>query len=190
MRPIVVRSALLFLLGAIAWAGCGDPLSLLPPVFENQEDTLRLYAASRTPVPLPSGFIVSQRTTVRLDQANTFDFLYDVNNAGERFFVPLAAMANTGRTNGNAGFLLTDVPFSAITVALQQGYVSSDTVHIRVGDVFYVRSAVDASCGLGIPYYAKLQVLGFDDAALAVVFRIVTNINCGYRGLELGLPKK
>jgi hypothetical protein len=190
MRPIVVRSALLLLLGATAWAGCGDPLSLLPAVFENREDTLKLYAASRTPVPFPSGFIISQRTPVRLDQASSFDFLYDVNPAGERIFVPLAALANTGRTSGNPGFLFTDSPFDAITVAVQQGYVSADTVAIRVGDVFYVRSAVDASCGLGIPYYAKLQVLGFDDTAFSVVFRMVANINCGYRGLELGLPKK
>jgi hypothetical protein len=190
MRPIVVRFALLLLLGAIAWAGCGDPLSLLPAVFANREDTLKLYAASRTPVVFPSGFLVGQISPVRLDQVSSFDFLYDVNAAGERFFVPLAALANTGRTNGNPGFLLTATPFDSITVALQQGYVSADTVAIRVGDVYYVRSVVDPNCGLGIPYYAKLQVLGFDDAAFSVVFRLVANVNCGYRGLELGLPKK
>jgi len=43
---------------------------------------------------------------------------------------------------------------------------------------------------LGIPYYAKMQVLFIDDAARAIRFRILTDINCGYRGLQPGLPTK
>jgi len=190
MRPTVFRSALLLLLGALAWAGCGDPLSLLPAVFENRVDTLAMYAASGTAVTLPSGFLIAQRVPVRLDQVNNFDFLYDVTPSGEHVFLPIAALVSTGRTTGNPGFQLTSDDFDAITVALQQGYVSTDTVRIAAGQVYFARSAVDPSCGLGIPYYAKLQVLGFDDSARKVAFRILANINCGYRGLEVGLPKK
>lgn len=190
MRPTLFRSALLFLLGTPAVAGCGDPLSLLPAVFENRVDTLSMYAASGTAVSLPSGFLIAQRVPVRLDQVNNFDFLYDVTPAGEHIFLPIAALVSTGRTTGNPGFLISSEEFDSISVALQQGYVSADTVRLSPGQVYFVRSAVDPSCSLGIPYYAKLQVLGFEDSTRKVAFRILANVNCGYRGLEVGLPKK
>lgn len=190
MRPIVFRSALLLLLGAVAWAGCGDPLSLLPAAFENRVDTLAMYSASGTAVTLPSGFLISARSAVRLDQVSSFDFLYEVTPGGEHLFLPFAALVNTGRTTGNPGFQLTTSAFDSITVGLQQGYVSADTVRLSAGQVYYARSAVDPNCGIGIPYYAKLQVLGFNDSTRKVSFRILANVNCGYRGLEVGLPKK
>lgn len=190
MRPTAFRSALLLLLGAGAWAGCGDPLSLLPAAFPNVVDTTSIYAASGTPVTQPSGYVIAQRSPARLDQVSTFDFLYDITPAGEHIFLPLAALVNTGRASGNPGFLLATQPFDSITIALQQGYVTADTVPLALGEVLYVRSAVDPNCGLGIPYYAKLQVLGFDDSARKVTFQVLANVNCGYRGLELGLPKK
>jgi hypothetical protein len=191
MRQTVSRSVLLLLLGAAAAAGCGDPLSLLPPVFENRVDTVSLWAASRTPVTDPSGFIISQRSAVRLDQVSSFDFFYDVSPAGEHFFLPLAAVVNTGRTAGNPGFREeTAIAFDAITLAPQENYVSQDTVRFRVGDIFYARSQVESSCGLGIPYYSKLQILAIDNSEFKVRFKILANINCGYRSLEIGLPKK
>jgi len=190
MRPIVFRSAFLLLLGATAWAGCGDPLSLLPATIENKVDTTELFATSRTPVFDPSGFIISSISRVRLDQVNTFDFLYDVNPAGDHFFLPLAALINTGKTTGNSGFKPGDQSFDAITLAPQSDYVSSDTVFFRLGDVFYARSQVESSCSLGIPYYAKLQILAINDSAHTVKFRILANINCGYRSLAVGLPTK
>jgi hypothetical protein len=46
------------------------------------------------------------------------------------------------------------------------------------------------SCAFGTPYYAKMQVLALDDSARAVRFQILNNINCGYRGLTVGLPTR
>jgi len=192
MRPTVVRFVLLLLLGVFAWSGCGDPLSLLPPSFENRVDsTAVLYAASRSPVVKPSGWSIISRSAVRLDQVSSFDFLYDVTPGGEHIFVPFAALVKTGRTTGNSGFREElNIPFDSITIAPQTDYVSADTVRFRVGEVYYVRSSIDGSCSLGIPYYAKLQVLALDDSAMKVSFRILANINCGYRSLEPGLPTK
>lgn len=191
MRLTVFRTLVPLLVGAAALAGCGDPLSLLPPRFENKVDTTALWAASGTPVTKPSGFVISQGLRVRMDQVSNFDFYYDIDPHGERFFIPLAAVVNTGRTTGNPGFRQEfDLPFEQITIAPQTDYVSQDTVRFRVGDVFYVRSQVDASCGLGIPFYSKIQVLSVDDVERAVSFQILINANCGYRSLEIGLPKK
>src|ERR1043166_4806171 len=190
MRLTVLRSAFLLLLGVTAWAGCGNELSLLPATIENQVDTTSLFATSLTPVTAPSGFQISSKTRVRLDQVNTFDFLYDVNAIGDHYFLPLAALVNTGKTTGNAGFRLASTPFDSITIAPQSDYVSSDTVFFRLGDVLFARSGVESTCTLGIPYYAKLQILAIDDSAHRVKFQVLINSNCGYRGLAVGLPTK
>src|SRR5262245_60845754 len=190
MRSTVLRSAFLLLLGATAWAGCGDPLSLLPATVDNTVDTTFLFATSLTPVTEPSGFQISSKQVVRLDQVNTFDFLYDVNPAGEHFFLPLAALINTGKTSGNAGFRISTTPFDSLTTAPQTDYVSNDTVFFRLGDVFTIRSQVESSCTLGIPYYGKLQILAVDDSAHRVKLQVLVNTNCGYRSLAVGLPTK
>jgi hypothetical protein len=49
-----------------------------------------------------------------------------------------------------------------------------------------VRSRV--TCTIGVPKYAKLEIVGFDDVARTVSFRILIDDNCGFRGLEPGLP--
>ncbi len=190
MRSLGRLCPLFTLLASFTLAGCGDDLSLLPAIYPNRVDTLKMYAVDGTPVYRPSAYVISIRSVIRLDQTSTFDFLYDVTPDGEHVFLPLGAVVNTGRTTGNPGFLDAFTPFDSIASAPQTGYISADTVRARVGDVFYVRSAVDANCVLGIPYYAKLQVLGFSDTDRYVYFRILANVNCGYRNLEVGLPKK
>jgi hypothetical protein len=59
-------------------------------------------------------------------------------------------------------------------------------VPIAIGDRFVIRSRV--TCSLGVPKYAKLEIVNFDDVARTVSFRILIDDNCGFRGLEPGLP--
>src|SRR6185436_4241166 len=154
MRSLALRFALLVLLGTL-WSGCGDALSLLPAQFENRVDSaVTLFAVSDTPVTLPSAYVIASRSAVRLDQVSTFDFVYNVAPTGERFFIPLGALINTGSSVGLPGFRLATLPFFAIPIAEQQGYVTRDSISIYPGQVLYVRSSVDGSCSLGIPYYA------------------------------------
>ncbi len=169
-----------------ALGGCGNPLSLAAAHFENQVDTVRIWAATQTPVHLPSGYAI----TLRLDQVSSFDFLYDIDPAGRRIFLPFEAVAHTGRLAGNPGLQTTPTPFEDITEAQQLGYLTTDTIPLAVGQVYYARSVIDPKCGLGIPYYAKLKVLAFDDSDRSVQFEILDNINCGYRSLAIGLPEK
>lgn len=190
MRPTSLISAFCALLAAAALAGCGDPLSLLPARIENREDTVTVWAATNTPLNLPSGYIIPARQRVRLDQVSSFDFIYDVDRDGRTILLPLGAVVNTGTTGGIPGFLETSTPFNQITLAEQLGYITADTVLAELGKVYYVRAGLDGSCSLGVPYYAKLEILAIDAPTRSMRFRIVTNVNCGYRGLELGLPKK
>lgn len=191
MRSAGLLSAIALLLATAILGACGDPLSLNPATVENRIDSVTVWAVTGTSVSLPSAYDITLRQRERLDQVTTFDFLYDVTPAGKHVFLPLAAVAPNGRTTGNPGFQLTETPFDSITVAQQLGYVTADTVPVTVHQVYYARSVVNTSvCTLGIPFYAKLEVLAVDDSARSVTFRILTNVNCGYRGLEAGLPKK
>ena len=173
-----------------ALGGCGNPLSLAAPHYENRVDTVRVWAATQTPIYQPSGYAITFRQVVRLDQVSAFDFIYDVDPAGRRIFLPFEAVAHTGRLAGSSGLQATSTPFENITEAQQVGYLTTDTIPLAVGQVFYARSVVDPNCGLGIPYYAKLKVLAFDDSDRSVQFEILNNINCGYRSLVIGLPEK
>lgn len=190
MRPTTLVSAFSALVTAALLTACGDPLSLPPASLENRVDTLKLYSLARSPIHFPSAFVMAARQVARLDQLVNFDFVYDTDASGGRYFLPFAAVAPTPQTTRLPGFLDTPTTFDAITVAEQVGYITQDTVPLTVGQVLYVRSAVDPNCGIGTPYYGKLQVLGFNDTEHSVLFRFLINVNCGYRGLELGIPTK
>ena len=193
MRSLRLRLTPLILLGtaaSAALAGCSGDITLGPAVFENRTDTLQLWAATGTAVYLPSAYIISTKSGARLDQISYFDFLYDITPTGEHILLPLAAIASTGTTLGNPGLLPTTTPYDSILVAQQTGYVTTDTLPIRVGDVFYVRSRPSSGCFLGIPYYAKLQVISIKDEDRSLFIQILSNINCGYRSLQPGLPGK
>jgi hypothetical protein len=169
---------------------CGDPLSLLPPAFPNRVDTVSVYAVTGTPIFQPSGYVISIRSAVRLDFFPSFDFAYHIDDAGKRSFLPYDLVTGSERTSGNPGLQPTETPFEAIDVAQQLGYIVRDTVEVLPGQVYYVRSELAQGCAFGTPFYAKLQVLAVDDSARAVRFQILNNINCGYRGLTVGLPTR
>ena len=188
MRQTFVRSSPFVLLTAALLAACGDPLSLPPAAFENRVDTLKLYSVGESPIHQPSAFVMLFRQPTRLDQAVNFDFVYGTDPVNGRYLMPFAAVAPTTQTIRLPGFAATPLTFNQITIAEQVGYVTHDTIPITVGQVLFVRSAVDPNCGIGVPYYGKLEVLGFNDEEKSVLFQLLVNVNCGYRGLAIGLP--
>ena len=76
--------------------------------------------------------------------------------------------------------------FDAITVAPSNGYVTDSAVPVEIGQRWFVRSRV--FCSLGVPQYAKVEILGFEDST--VTFKVLADNNCGYKGLEPGLPNR
>lgn len=176
-------------LAAIVTA-CGDPNPLPPANLINTEDTVAIYAISGTPVYQPSGYSTIERVAVRLDASNSADFAYDITPGGENIFLPGRLVGGGGGFGSDPGLLPTATPFDSITMAEKEGYLTLDTVRVRVGDVFYVRGRVSPLCYLGLPTYGKAEILSFDEPARSVRFRILVNGNCGYRSLEPGLPKR
>jgi hypothetical protein len=178
----------------VAALACDDPFALGPATRENGVDTLELFAVNGTPLTKPSAYLLATKSRYRLGvefPPYNVDFLYRIDSTGAPELVPFAAIASTGQgSSGRSGYLPTERPFDSITVAEQTGYVTDKPFALEVGQVLYLRSGLPNGCFLGIPFYAKLEVLAFDPAERSARFKILVNNNCGYRGLEPGLPEK
>lgn len=168
----------------VALAACND--NILPPAaFENQVDTVTLASLVGTPIGAPSAFAIPDAQAVRTDISAAFDFAYLLSGS-RRLLLPVGA---TGLRNGGsqAGLQKTTQAFEAIGNPPTQGYLTTDSIAVAVGDVLVGRSRV--ACFLGVPQYARLRILSFDDAAKTVTFEVVANVNCGYRSLAPGVPE-
>jgi len=86
------------------------------------------------------------------------------------------------------GLQHTTTPFDSITVAETNNYKTLDTVTVAVGDVLYMRSRIPSTCYLGVPAYGKVEILSLDAETRTLRFRVLGNLNCGYKSLEPGLP--
>jgi hypothetical protein len=178
---------LLVLLSLVA--ACGDSFGLPRASIENEVDTLTMYALTGTPVSTPSGLRLESRAVVRTDQTSTFDFAFDIDSTGQ------ALLLNTGalRLGRASGALITQTPFDAILVAPDTRYELDSAVAIDGNTVAIIHSR-PTLCGFGLTarFYAKLRVLELDTApgpdGRKVTFEILVDTNCGYRGLEPGLP--
>ena len=183
--PRVVSRLLLAAVAAAA-AACGDDDNLPEPTQQNVVDTITLGSLTGTPIITPSGFAVDNGA-VRTDLDAGFDFAYNVESGGRRVFLPRATLGLPSSTTADPGLQRRDEGFDEIVVARSNGYVTDEAVPVEVGERYLVRSRV--LCGsLGVPYYAKLEILAFEDSL--VHLKVLANRNCGYKGLEPGFPDR
>jgi hypothetical protein len=185
MHPI---RHLILMLPLAAAAACSDANSLADPTESNVVDTVTIGSLEGTSISTPSGFNISTGA-VRTDQSVEFEFAYNIRQLADgtpqRVFLPRAALGLSS-TTANPGLQQRTETFDQITTAQSNGYVTDSAVAVAVGDRFVVRSRVVCS-SLGVPFYAKLEVLSFQDST--VTFRWLADLNCGYKDLLPGLPK-
>ena len=179
---------LLFLLLVLGGTACSDSNGLPDATIPNVERSDTLWALVDTPVTTPSGYSVDGGVRVRTDLFVDFDFAYNVLTTGEHIFLTLAALGIDTATAAKPGFQLRSESFEAITIAPSNGYVTDVAVPIAVGQRYVVRGRI--SCDIGVPKYAKMEILSLDEATRIVSFRIMINDNCGFRGLEPGIPDR
>jgi hypothetical protein len=185
MRPL----PLILLVSALAGAACSDTSGLPDATVANVERVDTLWALVGTPVSTPSGYSVDGSRRVRTDLFIDFDFAYNVEADGRHVFLPRAALGIDTANAVKPGFRRMTESFDAITIAPSDGYTTDDPIVIDAGERFVVRGRVTCTT-LGLPKYAKMEVLQFDDVSRIVTFRILTDDNCGFRSLAPGLPSR
>jgi hypothetical protein len=184
-----MRSLSLIVLSfALATVACSDSNGLPDATVENVERTDTLWALVGTPVFTPSGYSVEGSRRVRTDLSVDFDFAYNVETGGEHVLLPRAALGIDTANAAKPGFLVRNETFEGITIAPSNGYITDVPVPIAVGQRYVVRSRV--TCQLGVPKYAKMEILSFNEETRILSFRILTNDNCGFKSLEPGLPDR
>ncbi len=181
----VIRGFLLTATTAAIAASCTG--SQLPDAtINNVVDTTTMGSLAGASLQEPSGFDITTGFAVRTDLTASFDFVYTVDGQGRHVFIPLQALGLGATSTANPGLQIVSQSFDAVTSAPTDGYNSTDTLVIHVGDVIAARSRV--ACYLSVPQYAKLQILSFDDSAHTMQMQSLSDTNCGYRGLAPGLP--
>lgn len=183
---LIPPSAAIAVLGLMA---CGDPNQLPPANLPNVVDTFTVFALTGTEVWQPSGYAATEFRVVRLDQSNTADLAFDIQN-GQPVMLPAKLIGQPGSGSVDPGLLATPLAFDAITYAENEGYNSVDTTHATIGQRYYLRARLTPQCFLGVPTYAKMEVLEIDALVRSMTFRVLVNANCGYKSLEPGLPTR
>lgn len=182
------------LAAALALGACGDVAGLPAALYPNRTDSLvSVYALTGTPVTSPSGYWILDRRAVRTDIINaSFDFVFDIDSLGRALLFPTGAV-KLGRQSGAQ---LQTVPFDSLRFAPSGGYQVDSAIVLTVGSVVALHSR-SVQCSFDFQpvhnYFAKLFVLAIDTVSgptgRRIDLRILTDINCGYRGLEPGLPR-
>ena len=175
---------LLLALTLAAGVACNDD-GLGDPDRANVIDTITLGSLTGTPIVTPSGYAV-ENGAVRTDLTTGFDFAYNIEPDGRRVFLPKAALGLPSTTTADPGLQRRDESFDEIVVARSNGYVTDEAVPVQLGERYLVRSRV--ICSSSVPVYAKLEILSFEDSL--VNLKVLANSNCGFKGLEPGLPDR
>ena len=169
-------------------AACSDSNSLGDATEVNAVDTVTLGSLEGTSISTPSGYRISTGP-VRTDQTVEFEFAYNVrrldDGSYQRVLLPLAALGLTSTNQVEPGLQRREESFDDISHAPSNGYVSDSAVPVQLGERYVVRSRV--VCSIGVPLYGKLQILSFQDST--ITFQVLTDQNCGFKGLLPGLPE-
>lgn len=185
LHPWVLALSLASLTGT---AACGDNNNLPDALIANVVDTVTIGALVGTPISVPSGYAVAGGP-IRTDTTSSFDFAYNIEPSGRHVFLPLAVLGLSTEARVDPGLRSTTLAFDAIAEAPSDGYVTRDTVPFSVGDRFIIRGRVVCAF-LGVPQYGKVEVLAVDEQARVATLQTLTNTNCGYKGLEPGIPEE
>ena len=180
---------LLPLLALSAVAACSDNDNLPDPTDASFVDTVTVGALTDTPVTTGSGFAVGVSQAIRTDLSPEFDFAYDIQGdpaTGTSVILPRAALGIVSGTSAEPGVLRRSEAFDEIDVAPSNGYITEEAVPAALGERYIVRSRV--TCNIGVPRYAKIEVIGLEDNS--IILKVLANTNCGYRGLEPGFPDR
>ncbi|HSB55956.1 MAG TPA: hypothetical protein VLD58_16450 [Gemmatimonadales bacterium] len=186
-----IMGATLLVFAAVVGA-CSDPNALADASVTNEVDTVTLWSLSHGPLTQPTAYSINARNGVRTYEAGSaFEFVFDVTPTDAPIFIPTDLLGLLGTNAIKPGLKrpAAGATFDLMTKAPSNGYIVADTIPVVVGDLFYIRTSVSTCSILSVPLYGKMEVLAVDTAAKTVTIQVLANQNCGYRSLNIGLPK-
>jgi hypothetical protein len=154
--------------------------------YSNYVDTLTLYALRDTPIRTASAYSILDVLTVRTDTTGAFDFAFDIDSTGTPRIYPAGVLGLDKTT----GIQIINSPFGNVHSAPTTGYVTDSAPQVAAGSVFVARSrSSSASCiYYSLPRYGKFEVLSIDSVQRTITLQGLVDLNCGFRGLDQGIP--
>ena len=172
-----------------AVAACDNPLALPAAVDQSFIDTLTLSALRGTPITAPSGYNITLRLPARTDRGTeAFDFAFDIDPDG----TPLIFTTGALGLAASSAIQMSNKTFADIRIAPLDNYERDSSLVVGLDSIFIVRSTpTTLGCIIfigALPRYGKFRVLTIDANARQITLEALVNVNCGFRGLEPGLP--
>jgi hypothetical protein len=155
-------------------------------------DTLRASALNGTPLGSRSALSVFTPAVIAPDGNLDFDLAFDIDANGNTILIPVSKVAVCPRVCQVGLQVVSDSTFEQLTRARTRGYTYDSVTTVPTGKpVLIVAKAIACSTDLySNDLYAKLVVDSVHAADRAIFFRIVTDPNCGFRGLVPGETPK
>ena len=184
--PRISFPSLAFAASALALltaAACGGGQTAY---YSNNVDTVTLFALRGTSIRTPSAYSMLDLLGIRTDTTSAFDFAFDIDSTGTPLIYPAGVLGLDKTT----GILLTQSAFDDVHSAPTSGYVTDSAVAVGQGDVFVFRSRPTSSSCIyySLSRYGKFEVLAIDSAQRSITLQGLVDLNCGFRGLDQGIP--
>ncbi len=182
-------------LGAAGLTGCGDPFEIKANL-ETVQAAFTLHAFNGTPATAPAAAVlVNTPTAVRMGSTYSFDFALDFSATGQALLYPVDLVASDialGRERYVGFQKVTGQGYDQLLLAPNAGYTYDEPLPVAVGDVGYIQSNAHPLCrGSFTPLiYAKFRVDAIDPQARTITMTVRSDPNCGFRGLDTGIPER
>jgi len=170
--------------------GC-DKATGIKAQFPNFEGKPTVYAMNSASVTLPAALSVRSGAPVRIDATFLFDVAFDLDTLGVVQVYPLSQVASQLVATHRVGFQIAGTNFASTLKAPTGGYVYDSVFSLPIGKTMLI-DVLESSCGssfLGANIRAKLSVDSINTTTRAIFLHILSDPNCGFRGLNPGEPK-
>lgn len=191
LRTLVTSRALLALGAAAALGACKDATAIKAS-FSNLEAKPVVYAMNSAPVTKPAALSVRSVAAVRIDATFLFDMAFDLDASGVVQVYTLGRVASELAATHRVGLQKGGQSFVETVRAPTSGYAYDSSMALPVGATMLV-DVLEQSCStsfLGPNIRAKISVDSVNTTTRAIYLHVLSNPNCGFRGLAPGEPKE
>lgn len=196
-----MKSRILPLLVALASialiAACDDPNSPDATLPVYTVDSQAVWTLNQSPANAPNALNFGPGTSgaalvhAFANYSLNFDLAFDLDDQGRVVVMPLRRVVSELVGGHRVGLqLIENTHYDSLKIAPQEGYAYDSTFVVSPGALFAVRIEECFSIYLDDQaIYAKLLVLGVDQAQRKVALKYTGDPNCGFRSLTSGVPR-